>query len=571
MADRVLVAVDQDAEGLRRIERELNDRYGRHYRVVCMRSASEGRAGLEELAAGGHEVVLILAGQSLPGTGGGALLDEARHLHPQAKRVLLIAWGEWGDRATGEGIFDAIGHGHIDDFLVRPSGVSPDELFHQAISSLLLEWTEAGDDAPNAISIVGKSWSGRAFELREVLGRCAIPHAFCLVDSADGRELVAAAGAGAELPIVAFPDGKMLANPSDAEIAEASGSPVSPELMEFDLVIVGAGPAGLSAAVYGASEGFSTVVVDEGGLGGQATSSSLIRNYLGFARGVSGRRLAQQAYTQAWVFGANFVFMQRVTGLGRDEGGPFVTLSKSGRLRARAALLASGASYRRLGVPELEALSGAGVFYSGATSSAPAMAGRDVYVLGGANSAGQAALHLARYARSVTLVVRAETLDAGMSHYLVRQVQATPGIRVRLGTEIVGGGGHGWLERLVLRDRGDGSEETVEADVLFLMIGARPRTEWLPDEVERDSNGFILTGADLGDGVHWPMDRAPFLLETSLPGVFAAGDVRHGSVKRVASAVGEGSVAIQLLHQLFAADQLTPRGRPKEPAGAIGS
>jgi thioredoxin reductase (NADPH) len=306
--------------------------------------------------------------------------------------------------------------------------------------------------------------------------------------------------------------------------------------------------------------------VDEGGLGGQATSSSLIRNYLGFPRGISGRRLAQQAYEQAWVFGANFVFMQRVTDLRRKHDGLFVTLSDFGRVGARAVLLATGASYRRVGVPALEALNGLGVFYGGAVSAAPAMAGHDVYVLGGANSAGQSALHLARYARRVTLVVRAQSLREGMSHYLVRQVEAEPKLQVRLRTEIVGGGGDGWLEQLVLRDRASGSEETVDADALFLMIGAHPHTEWLPREVARDSEGFVLTGTDLGDDRAWPLDRSPFLLETSMPAVFAAGDVRHGSVQRVASAVGEGSVAIQLLHGLFEADRLHPRGRPKEPA-----
>jgi thioredoxin reductase (NADPH) len=312
------------------------------------------------------------------------------------------------------------------------------------------------------------------------------------------------------------------------------------------------------------------LVVDAGGLGGQATSSSLIRNYLGFPRGVSGRRLAQQAYEQAWVFGANFAFMQTATGLRRERDELFVTLSDCGGVRARAVLLATGARYRRLDIPALEALNGAGVFYGGPTSEAPAMADRDVYVLGGANSAGQAALHLARYARRVTLVARAQSLDAGMSHYLVRQVEATPKLQVRLGTEIVGGGGDGWLEQLVLRDRADGSEETVDADGLFLMIGARPHTEWLPAEVDRDTQGFVLTGSDLRGDDAWPLDRSPFLLETSMPGLFAAGDVRHGSVKRVASAVGEGSVAIQFLHRMFVADGLHPRGRPKEPADVIG-
>jgi thioredoxin reductase (NADPH) len=396
------------------------------------------------------------------------------------------------------------------------------------------------------------------------------PALVLLADSNDGRALVAEAGEGAKLPIVVFPDGTVLTDPSNAEMASAAGSPVDPERMDFDLVIVGAGPAGLSAAVYGASEGFSTLVVDEGGIGGQATSSSLIRNYLGFPRGVSGRRLAQQAYEQAWVFGANFAFMQRATDLRREHDGLFVALSDSGRVRARAVLLATGASYRRLGVPALEALNGAGVYYGGPASEAPAMAGQDVYVLGGANSAGQAALYLARYARRVTLVVRAQSLSAGMSHYLVRQLEATPKLQVRLRTDIVGGGGDGWLEHLVLRDRAEGSEETVDADGLFLMIGARPHTEWLPPEVDRDARGFVVTGTDLRDDHAWPLDRGPFLLETSMPGVFAAGDARHGSVKRVASAVGEGSVAIQLLHRLFVADRLHPRGRRKEPAVAIG-
>jgi thioredoxin reductase (NADPH) len=567
----VLVAVEEDAGALRDVERELRDRYARHYRVMCMRSSHEARACLEDLAAANEDVALVLAGQWLSGMTGSELLDEARHLHPHAKRGLLIAWGDWGDRATGEAIFDSIGRGRIDHYVLRPAA-SPDELFHQAISGLLLEWAEARRASPHTVYVVGDSWSGRAYELRELLGRCAMPmpHSFCLADSNDGRALVAEAGEGVKLPIVVFPDGTVLADPSNAEIATAAGSPVNPERMEFDLVIVGAGPAGLSAAVYGASEGFSTLVVDEGGLGGQATSSSLIRNYLGFPRGVSGRRLAQQAYEQAWVFGANFVFMQRVTDLRREHDELFVTLSDSGRVHARAVLLATGASYRRLGVPALEELSGAGVFYGGPASEAPAMAGQDVYVLGGANSAAQAALHLARYARSVTLVVRAQSLGAGMSHYLVRQVEATPKLHVRLGTEIVGGGGDGRLEHLVLRDRAEGGEETVDADGLFLMIGARPRTEWLPEEVDRDARGFVFTGTDLRDDHGWPLDRGPFLLETSMPGVFAAGDVRHGSVKRVASAVGEGSVAIQFLHRLFVADRLHPRGRRKEPAVVIG-
>ena len=397
--------------------------------------------------------------------------------------------------------------------------------------------------------VVCESWSGRSYELRQVLGRCAIAHTFCLADSDDGRAVLAEVGEQPKLPIIAFPDGTVLMNPSNAEITQAAGSPVSPVRTEFDLVVVGAGPAGLSAALYGASEGVSTLVVDEGGVGGQATSSPLIRNYLGFPRGVSGRRLAQQAYEQAWVFGANFAFMQRVTELRHTGEGLSVRLTDGDVVRAGAVLLATGASYHRLGVPALEALSGAGVFYGGPASEAHATVGQDVYVLGGANSAGQAALHLARYARRVTVVVRAQSLDEGMSHYLVRQLEATPNVEVRLATQVVDGGGDGWLEQLVLRDA-EGTEETVCAGGLFVMIGARPHTGWLPSEIARDAEGFVLTGADLPNS-SWPLERSPLLLETSMPRVFAAGDVRHGSVKRVASAVGEGSVAIQLLHALF--------------------
>ena len=395
-----------------------------------------------------------------------------------------------------------------------------------------------------------------------------MPHAFHLADSESGRAFVEQAGTDAKLPLVVFPNGKILHDPTNTELAQATGSPVHPERMDFDLVIVGGGPAGLSAAVYGASEGFSTLVVDEGGVGGQATSSSLIRNYLGFPRGVSGRRLAQDAYQQAWIFGAKFAFMQRVTDIRRDGDALRVELADCGSVRARAVLLATGASYRRIGVPALEALNGAGVYYGGRTSEASRIVGRDVYILGGANSAGQAALYLARFARHVTLLVRGESLAAGMSHYLVRQIEVTENLEVQLGTEVVGGGGNGRLENLVLRRRGNGDEETVSADALFLMIGAQPHTEWLPAEIERDDDGFVLTGPDLRATDAWPLERSPFVFETSLPGVFAAGDIRHDSVKRVAAAVGEGSVAIQLLHQLFAADELHPRGRPQEAAPA---
>jgi thioredoxin reductase (NADPH) len=553
----VLFAVDEDERSLHDVERELVDRYARSYRVVCVSTAEEAMAGLRALAEAGEDVALVLAAHSLRGMPGSELLSKVRAHHAHAQRGLLIEWGSWGDGQTGEAIFQAMARRQIEYYVIKPAQ-SPDELFHQAVSTFLLEWANARRVSPHTVHIIGESWTGRAYELREVLGRCAVPHAFSLADSPDGRALVADAGDGEKLPLVVFPNGTFLADPTNLELASAIGATIDPERREFDVVIVGGGPAGLSAAVYGASEGFRTLVVDNGGIGGQATSSSLIRNYLGFPRGVSGRQLAERAYEQAWVFGAKFAFMHDATAIRRDGDRLHVSVSE-GEVSARAVILATGATYRRLGVEEIEALVGAGVFYGGSASEAPGMAGREVYVLGGANSAGQAALHLAEYAKRVTLVVRAESLDQGMSHYLVRQVEDTPNVEVRLGTEVVGGGGEGRLERLVFRRRADGATETAAAEALFLMIGARPNTDWLPAELARGDGGFVLTGADVEANEDWPLERSPLSLETSMPGVFAAGDIRHGSMNRVASAVGEGSVAIRLVHDLFAAEQLHPR------------
>jgi thioredoxin reductase (NADPH) len=505
----------------------------------------------------------VLAGHALPGMRGSELLAAARRFHPHVKRGLLIAWGGWGDQATGEAILDSMSHGRIDYYVLRPSE-PPDELFHLAISSFLLEWAHERGTAPHTIYIVGESWSGRAYELRRLLGRCAIPHSFCLADSREGRALVAEAGVDPKFPLVVFPNGKVLADPSNAELADPAGVVVEAERNDFELLIVGAGPAGLSAAVYGASEGFSTLVVDEGGIGGQATSSSLIRNYLGFPRGVSGRRLAEQAYEQAWVFGASFAFMQRATELRRENDRLIVSLSEGGRVGARAVVLATGATYRRLGIPALEALNGAGVFYGGLASDAPAMADQDVYVFGGANSAGQAALHLARYAGRVTLVVRAPSLAAGMSHYLAEQVETTPNVQIRLGTEIVGRRRQRMARAPCAShrgERGDGPRRRTLPD-----DRSSPPHDWLPPDLARDSHGFVRTGTDLHADQEWPLERSPLRFETSMPGVFAAGDVRHGSAKRVASAVGEGSIAIQLVHGLFVAERLHPRGRPARRA-----
>jgi thioredoxin reductase (NADPH) len=546
----VLVAVDDDPDLLRDVERELLTRYTADYRICCLGSADDALATLDRLAAAGDEVALVLAGEELAGRPGTALLAEVPRTFPHAERVLLVGWGRVGDSATGDAIFEAISRGSMDHYVVRP-GEPPDEQFHQAITSFLLRWAEAGHRAPYAVHVVGESWSGRAYELRAVLERCALPHRFLLAGSSEGRALLAGAGTR-RFPLLVFPDGNVLEDPSDVDIARASGTAVAPDRDQYDLVIVGGGPAGLSASVYGASEGLRTLTIDAGGIGGQATSSSSIRNYLGFPRGVSGGELARRAYEQAWVFGSRFALMQRVTDLTQEHDGVVVSLNTGGVVVARAVVLAMGARYRRLDVPSLEALRGAGVVYGAAASEAPFVAGEEVYVVGGANSAGQAVVHLARYARRVTLVVRAASLDAAMSHYLVRQIEATPNVAVRTGTEVVGGGGDCRLDHLVLRNRAGGEEETVSASALFLMIGARPHTEWLPATVERDPGGFVLTGADLSQAAVDALGRPPLALETSIPGVLAVGDVRHGSVKRVASAVGEGSGAIRLVHSLLA-------------------
>jgi thioredoxin reductase (NADPH) len=559
MGSPVILAVDPDPAALADVERELLDRYARHYRVVCVDSPDAARGPLAELEASGEPLALVLAGH---GVTNGTFLGEVRQAHPHAKRAMLVGWGDWGYREAGDAILEAIEHGRIDHYVVRPAA-PPDEQFHQAVSTFLLEWAEERRTAPYAIHVVGESWSGRAYELRSVLESCAFPHAFSLADSAEGRSLLGTPPP-AELPVVILPDGTTLSNPTASELTHATGSSVEPEDAEVDLLIVGAGSAGLSAAVYGASEGFRTLVVDLAGIGGQARSSSMIRNYLGFPRGISGALLARQAHEQAWILGARFVFMHSVTALWAEGDGLGASLSEAAQIRTRAIVLATGADYRRLGIPSLEALAGAGVFYGGAGADANRVAGQDVYVLGGANSAGQAALHLARFARSVTLVARATSLASGMSRYLVRQLHATPNVAVRLGTEVVGGGGEGWLTHLVLRDRATGEEDTVEAQELFLAIGAHPRTNWLPDEIARDDHGFVLTGADVPREA-WPLERDPYPLETSLPGVLAVGDVRHGSIKRVASAVGEGSVAVRVLHRLLdPADEAPAAGRVAE-------
>jgi thioredoxin reductase (NADPH) len=546
----VLLAVDDEVGALREISRELHQRYGADYRVVCERSAEAGLIKLRELEAAGDEVALVLADQWMTEMTGTDFLTRVRETHPTAKRALLVAWG---DRTAPGDILQAMSLGRIDYYVNKPWGAS-DERFHRVIAEFLYDW--AKDHLPKfeEIRVVGEQWSPRSHELRDLLGRNGVLHTFHTADSQEGRELLARVGHGSDrLPVVVLFDGQVLVDPSNAEIADACWRNPSLERSSFDLVVIGAGPAGLAAAVYGASEGLDTLIVEGEAIGGQAGTTSLIRNYLGFPWGIAGAELTGRAAEQAWLFGGTFLFMRRATGLRRSGDGVVVSLSSGNEVTAKAVIIATGASYRRLGVPDLEALRGAGVFYGAAVSEARAVQDEDVYVVGAGNSAGQAALHLSRYASSVTLLARGDSLADNMSEYLITEVEATENIDVRLNTRVTGGGGKGRLEHLVLEDSASGTTETVGAAALFALIGVQPHTGWLPDEIERDDTGYVVTGHDLvREGQmseEWPLERAPLMFETSMPGVFAAGDARFGSVKRVASAVGAGAIAIQSVHE----------------------
>src|SRR5918997_915862 len=555
-SEPVLLAVDDDPDALGRIEDELRQRYGSYYRVACEGSSEAGMQTLRDLRAAGEEVAVVLADQWMPGMTGVEFLTHTRQLYPGVKRALLY---ERGNRTTREPILQAMALGHIDSYVPKPER-APDEEFHREIAHFLEEWARDYRPASVAVRIVGEPRSARSQELRDILNRSVVPCAFYPADSEEGRELLARVDkTSARLPVVIVFDRLVLVDPSNAEITDAFemtspfGLNTLPDVRNFDLVIVGAGPAGLAAAVYGASEGLRTVILERETFGGQAGTSSLIRNFLGFSRGISGSELAWQAYQQAWLFGASFRIARQATGLRRGEDEVVVALSDGTEVAGRAAILATGVSYRRLGVPNLEDLVGKGIFYGAAASEAQAMEGQEVYVVGGANSAGQAAMHLSRYASRVTMLVRGDSLASSMSDYLIQEIEAAQNIDVRYHTRVTDGGGEGRLEHLVLEDSSAGLSETVPAAALFVLIGAEPRTGWLPEEVQRDERGFVITDQDLlGDGRSpqgWPLARPPLHTETSMPGVFAAGDVRYGSVKRVASAVGEGDTALQSGHQ----------------------
>jgi thioredoxin reductase (NADPH) len=548
---RVLV-VENESEVRARIRGELERRYGADYRVRCVGSATDALARLEGWREAGDRVALVLADQWMPDMLGEDFLACARALYPDAKRGLLVKFGAWGHRDTADAMLRAMARGDIDYYVLKPWRRA-DEYFHRTITEFLQEWERATAASPQEVAVVCEWRSARGHALRQMLTRNGVPHLAHDTDSPEGRRILAEVEReGTREPVVVLLDGVVLVDPTNAELARAYGVSTSlDDRSDFDLVVVGAGPAGLAAAVYASSEGLDTLVVERESIGGQAGSSSKIRNYLGFARGVSGAELAQRAYQQAWIFGARFLHTRSVTAL-RPEGGRYaLELSDGSPATATAVVLATGITYRRLGIPELEALVGTGVFYGASVSEARAHAGQEVFVVGGGNSAGQAAVHLARYAARVTILVRRGSLTETMSRYLIDEIEAAENIEVRSHSEITGGAGEGALEAVEVRDCRTGDVETVPAAALFLMIGAQPHTEWLPETICRDERGYLLTGSDLPEG-EWPLERAQLMLETSMPGVFAVGDARHGSTKRVASAVGEGSVVIEQVHQLLA-------------------
>jgi len=537
------------------LHRELSKRYGADYQIMACQQPAELAAWMRDLRAAGLPAALIIGGVGAQDPDGIEVLAAVRAIDPAALRVAAVGWGDWQSMRS---VFDAVALGALDHWVIRPVQ-APAEEFHHSVTEFLREWASQRGGGFEAAQVIGERWSARSQELRDLFARHRVPAGFYDATCGHGREMLRDLGLQSpELPVVVLrfaADRPVLVNPSNRQIADSFGvmRPISPGEV-FDVAVVGAGPAGLAAAVGASSEGLSTVVIEHEAIGGQAGTSSMIRNYPGFSQGISGAMLAQEAWWQAWAFGTTFVYMRQVKSLSRDVGHYRLRLSDSGVLAARTMIISTGVAYQRLDIPALEDLQGRGVFYGAAASEAPAMRGRNVFVTGGGNSAGQAALHLARWASQVTILVRAPSLAASMSDYLIRQIGAAPNIDVRYRVQIVSGTGTGHLQSLVLQDTASGARRTIPADALFVLIGGQPRTEWLGDSVARDRWGFILTGPDLPASApaRRPASRPPLALETTLPGVFAAGDVRRGSVKRVASAVGEGAATIPLIHRYLA-------------------
>ena len=547
----VLLTVDDDPEVLRAVERDLRRRYGADYRVLRADGGEPALEALEELRRRGDAVALFLVDQRMPRMSGVEFLERAVEVYPDARRALLTAY------ADTEAAIRAINRAHVDYYLLKPWDPPEDNLY-PVLDDLLEDWRSGYHPEFDGIRVVGHRWSPEAHAVKDFLARNGIPYLWTDLESGgEGTRLLEQAGLGGKpLPVVLFPDGTALEQPAPAELAERVGMKTRPELPFYDLAIVGAGPAGLAAAVYGASEGLRTVVIEREAPGGQAGQSSRIENYLGFPAGLTGADLARRAVAQARKFEVEILNPREVAGVRVEGPYRYLQLGDGGELACHALVVASGVSYRRLEVPGVDRLAGAGVYYGAAMTEAISCRDEHVFVVGGGNSAGQAAMYFSRYASQVSILVRGEGLAATMSHYLIEQLAAVPNIDVQPRTQVTEAHGDERLERLTLLHSDTGATETVSATALFIFIGAAPRTEWLDGVVQRDRLGFVLTGPELmPDGKRpagWTAARDPYLLEASVPGIFAAGDVRLGSVKRVASGVGEGSIAISFVHQYLA-------------------
>ena len=545
MAERpAIYLVDDDPEALAAMLNALARRFGGDYRVISQLSPLAALNAIGKLAQEGEELALAIADQRMPEMTGREFLGKVRSLVPGAKRALLV---DWGDREASPTILQACALGELDNYLYKP-WVPAEVHLYPLISEFLAEWTRIHRPGMELVHVVGEPQDPRSNEIRELLNRNGIPYGFLQYGSPAANRLAQERGAQfSALPAIFLHDGSVLANPSDVQIMDAVGE--SPGELNCEVAVIGTGPAGLTTAVYAGSEGLRTLVVESHVIGGQAGASSLIRNYLGFPRGISGAELTQRAYQQAWLFGAKFVFAREVSSLRAHGGRKILMLSDGREIEAQTVVIATGAKYRRLEVPNLERFIGRSIFYT-TFGESRLVNGLEVAVVGGGNSAGQAAIHLAAFARRVSLIVRAGTLEKGMSDYLVQQIRSTKNIDVRLGAEIVGGEGSELLEQLAIRDNASGRVTDISARLLFVLIGALPNTGWVAGSVQCDAKGFIRTGHEV-DRAGWPLARAPMSYETSLPGVFAVGDVRHGSAKRVAAAVGEGAGAVQNVHQFL--------------------
>jgi thioredoxin reductase (NADPH) len=537
-----IVAVDDEPAVLAAVARDLRRGFGERYRVVRAGSGAEALDALRELVRRGEQVALLVADQRMPGMAGTEYLVQARRLVPSAKRVLLTAY------ADTEAAISAINEVGLDYYLLKPWDPPEEQLF-PVVEDLLTTWESGAALEAGGVRVIGHRFSKASHDLRDFLARNRVPARWLDVErDGEARELLAVAGVDADrLPVALLEDGSVLERPTVLELADRLGVSARPTQDHYDLVIVGGGPAGLAAAVYGASEGLKTVLVEREATGGQAGQSSRIENYLGFPAGLSGSDLARRGTDQARRLGAELLGVQDARALRVEGAGRFVDLGGGGTLSATCVLVASGVSYRQLDVPGFAELSGAGIYYGAAMTEARACADQHVVIVGGANSAGQAAVYFSGYAGRVTMLVRGEGLARSMSHYLVEQIAALGNVEVRTGTVVTAAEGEGGRLRR-LRVRGPEGDGVLDADACFVFIGASPRTDWLDGVVARDERGFILAGADARTA-DWPLKREPHLLETSVPGVFVAGDVRARSIKRVASAVGEGSMAVSLVHE----------------------